>query len=68
MKLRYRTIKDPPVSGRLTLEQAAQAVRAVQEEEARQALKAKFKNRSRGIVAGSNRAPKVAAKRPRPSP
>jgi hypothetical protein len=56
MKLRYRTIKKPPVSGRITLEQAAQAVRAVQEEEALKALKSKLKNRRRGIVAGSNRA------------
>jgi hypothetical protein len=59
MKLRYRTIKKPPVSGRITLEQAAQAVRAVQEEEALKPSKSKLQKRGRST--GSRITRKTAA-------
>lgn len=36
MRLQYRTIKDPPDTGRVTLEQAELAVRALQQNETSQ--------------------------------
>jgi len=63
MKLRYRTIKKPPVSGRITLEQAEQAVRAVQREEALKLSKSKLSKR--GLNIGSRITRKAAAKETR---
>jgi hypothetical protein len=47
MRLRYRTIKEPPVSGRVTISQVEQAVRALQQQEALKSSKSKLQKRSR---------------------
>ena len=65
MQLRYRTIKDPPVSGRLTLKQAEQAVHAVQEREVLKSSKPKLQNRNRRTSASITR--KTAARETKPN-
>lgn len=60
MRLRYRTIKEPPISGRLTLKQAEQAVRALQQREALKSSKSKLQKKKSG--AGSSIVRKTAAK------
>jgi len=45
MRLRYRTIKVPPDTGRVTVRQVEQAVRALQQEEALKSSKSKLQQR-----------------------
>jgi len=65
MRLQYRTIKVPPDTGtgRVTLKQAEQAVRALQQEEALKLSKSKLQKR--GPNAGSRIKRKAAVKRTR---
>ncbi len=65
MRLRYRTIKEPPVSGRLTIRQAEQAVRALQEREALKSSKPTLQKRNRSE--GSSITRKKAAKGTKPN-
>jgi len=61
MRLRYRTIKVPPDTGRVTVRQVEQAVRALQQEEALKSSKSKLQKR--GQSAGSRITKKAAAKK-----